>query len=86
MYRVKWRPRAEASFLSLAKREQEAIARRIDTLAHTPGPRGCVKMSGYEKTYRIRAGHYRIVYEIHDDVLIVLVVRVGHRRDVYRAE
>jgi mRNA interferase RelE/StbE len=43
-------------------------------------------MSGYEKTYRIRAGWYRIVYEVHDDVLVVLVVRVGHRRDVYRAE
>jgi mRNA interferase RelE/StbE len=41
-------------------------------------------MSGWEKTWRIRVGDYRIIYEIHDDRLVILVVRVGHRGDVYR--
>ena len=45
-------------------------------------PRGCRKLSGFEQ-YRIRVGDYRVLYEIEDDVLRVLVVKVGHRRDVY---
>lgn len=70
------------------KRLPAEAARRVDTailsLADNPRPHGCRKMSGYKDTYRTRAGEYRIIYEIHDDVLVVLVVRIGHRRDVYR--
>ena len=55
---------------------------RIRSLADDPRPPGSLKRSGEEK-YRIRQGDYRILYEIEDDVLIVVVVRIGHRRDVY---
>lgn len=64
---------------------QERIQRHIDALATEPRPPGCVKMSGIERTYRIRVGDYRIIYEIRDNVLIVLVLRIGHRREAYRA-
>ena len=59
------------------------ILQRIRALASNPRPPGCEKLSGLER-YRVRQGVYRIVYEIEDDRLIVLVVKVGHRRDVYR--
>jgi mRNA interferase RelE/StbE len=59
------------------------IMQRIRTLADDPRPAGCEKLSGQER-YRVRQGVYRIVYEIEDDKLTVLVVKVGHRRDVYR--
>ena len=59
------------------------ILTRIEALADNPRPPGCEKLSGLPR-YRIRQGLYRIVYEIQDDVLLVLVVKVGHRRDVYR--
>jgi len=59
------------------------ILQRIRALASDPRPPGCEKLSGLER-YRVRQGVYRIVYEIEDDRLIVLVVKVGHRRDVYR--
>ena len=59
------------------------ILDRIRALADDPRPSGCEKLSGLER-YRIRQGAYRIVYEVSDHKLIVLVVKIGHRRDVYR--
>jgi len=56
----------------------------IDLLAQTPRPPGCVAMTGEQHAYLVRVGDYRIVYEVFDDRLIVQVVRIGHRRDVYR--
>ena len=64
-------------------KDRRRIVERIAALAHNPRPSGCEKLSGEEK-YRVRQGDYRILYEIVDDQLIVTVVRVGHRRDVYK--
>jgi mRNA interferase RelE/StbE len=58
---------------------------RIGLLAEDPRPAGCEKLTSQER-YRVRAGDYRIVYSIDDDVLTVRVVKVGHRREVYRPE
>ncbi len=65
------------------KQEVKRIMQRIRSLADDPRPAGCEKLSGAER-YRVRQGAYRIIYEIEDDRLTVLVVRIGHRRDVYR--
>lgn len=67
----------------------EAGARRrirlaIDGLAEAPRPSGCKKLSASENAYRIRVGDYRVLYEIEDRRLVVLVVRVAHRREAYR--
>lgn len=56
----------------------------IDALAETPRPNGCKKLSATENAYRIRVGDYRVLYEIEDRRLVVLVVRVAHRREAYR--
>jgi len=60
-----------------------AILKRIQSLADDPRPPGCEKLSAQER-YRVRQGVYRILYEIQDQELVVTVVKVGHRRDVYR--
>lgn len=64
------------------------VARRLDaailSLADNPRPSGCVKLSGQAGLWRIRVGDYRVVYEIRDRQLIVMVVSVAHRREVYR--
>jgi len=65
------------------KKERQRIIRRIGQLAEDPRPPGSKKLSGNDK-YRVRQGSYRIVYSITDNELIVVVVKVGHRKNVYR--
>lgn len=65
------------------RKDRRRIAGRIGKLAGDPRPPGCQKLSG-QNTYRVRQGQYRIIYTINDDRLVVTVVKVGHRRDVYR--
>ncbi len=64
--------------------DRARIMRKIATLADHPRPRGVEKLAGFDNHYRIRQGNYRIIYRIEDRQLIVVVVRVGHRREVYR--
>jgi mRNA interferase RelE/StbE len=65
------------------KKERQRIIQRIGQLAKDPRPTGSKKLSGHDR-YRIRQGSYRIVYSIEDNELVVVVVKVGHRKDVYR--
>ncbi len=65
------------------KEDRRKVVRRIQALADDPRPPGCGKLSGRD-WYRVRQGWYRVVYTVDDAVRVVLVVKVGHRRDVYR--
>jgi mRNA interferase RelE/StbE len=65
------------------KKERQRIIRRIGQLADDPRPTGSKKLSGHNR-YRIRQGTYRIVYGIEDKELVVMVVKIGHRKDIYR--
>ena len=67
----------------IPKKDVQRILKTIQTLAHTPRPPQSKKLSGEEK-YRLRCGAYRVLYEIKDENLIICVVRVRHRKDVYR--
>lgn len=83
-YAITFRPSATRELRGLPKDVLRRIAKAIDALADTPRPPGVKKLQGSDDTYRIRVGDYRIVYEIRDAELRVLVVRVAHRGDVYR--
>jgi mRNA interferase RelE/StbE len=63
---------------------QRQLINNIRALAENPRPPHCKKLKGFEETYRIRSGNYRIVYTIKEKILIVFVVRVAHRKDIYR--
>ena len=82
-YRLAFRASVAKDLRPLSKKDVARILRRFDQLAENPRGPGCEKLSGQDR-YRIRQGDYRIVYEIRDDVLAVVVVKVGHRREVYR--
>jgi mRNA interferase RelE/StbE len=83
-YRVFIKPSAAKELEAVGtKTDRRRLVRCIAALADDPRPPGCQKLSGSEK-YRVRRGRYRIVYAIADQDLVVWVVRVGHRRDVYR--
>jgi mRNA interferase RelE/StbE len=83
-YHVEIARRAVKALAALPRQDQQRIRAAIDLLANDPRPPGCKKLAGDELAYRVRTGDYRIIYDIHDDRLVVQVVRVGHRRDVYR--
>ncbi len=66
------------------KKDRQRVVKRISELAGDPRPRGCQKLSGEHERYRVRQGRYRVVYAIDDEAFLVEVVKVGHRKDVYR--
>jgi mRNA interferase RelE/StbE len=84
MYRIHFAGRAERAFRKLSPEVQRRLDPAILALAANPRPPGCLKFSGPDSLWRIRVGDYRIVYQIQDAVVLILVVNVGHRRDIYR--
>ncbi|WP_411814340.1 type II toxin-antitoxin system RelE family toxin [Dehalococcoides mccartyi] len=84
MYRIELRRKAQQDLDKLPKKDFEAVIETIKELANIPRPKGIekLKVSGL---WRIRQGNYRIVYAIDDKESLVTIVRVGHRREIYRA-
>ncbi len=83
-YTVEFSRHAARALRKLPHAIQDNIKIRLRELEVNPRPLDAVKMKGYDRAFRIREGDYRIVYEVHDRVLLVLVLRVGHRKEVYR--
>ncbi|NUN98856.1 MAG: type II toxin-antitoxin system RelE/ParE family toxin [Candidatus Omnitrophica bacterium] len=83
-YSVEFTEAARKAFLRLPAGVKAKIGSSIDSLGSNPRPRGCKKLRGEESMYHVRVGDYRNVYEIRDRVLLVLILRIGHRREVYR--
>jgi len=82
-YKLYFRQSVEKDLRTIPKKDLQKILLRIQSLAIDPRPQGCEKLTGQER-YRIRQGCYRIVYSIQDAECTVWVVRVGHRKDIYR--
>jgi mRNA interferase RelE/StbE len=82
-YKIFFKRSVEKDFKSIPKKDLKRILDRIEILAEDPRPSGSEKLTGQER-YRVRQGLYRIVYSIQDNVLTVWIVKVGHRKDVYR--
>lgn len=82
-YKIEIKKSAVKELNNLPRNDLKKITQKIQELADNPRPQGCKKLAGEEK-YRIRSGNYRILYMIEDDILIIYVVKTGHRRDVYR--
>jgi mRNA interferase RelE/StbE len=83
-YTVRLRPAARGQLKGLDREARRRVAVRIDELAEQPRPPDARPLSGVPGVLRIRVGDFRVLYEVADDVLEVLVIRLGHRRDVYR--
>ena len=84
-YRVLIKPSAAKEIEAVdQKKDRQRIVARIFALADEPRPVGCEKLAGESDRYRVRVGRYRVVYSVADAELLVLVVRVADRKDVYR--
>ena len=84
MYEIHYRRSVKSDLKSLPRDVRIAVVGQILSLKNNPRPRGHTKISGFENTFRIRKGVYRIVYSVDKNKLIVIIIRVGHRKDVYK--
>ena len=82
-YKLFIKPSAAKEIEALPKKDRLRVVHRIQELSEDPRPPGSEKLSGHDK-YRVRQGQYRIVYSISDEELVICVVKVGHRKEVYR--
>jgi len=83
-YRIEVSATAERQIRRLPHPDQIRVLRVIQALSADPRPPGCRKLSGYDDVFRVRIGRYRVLYSIEDRRLIVIVLKVGDRKDVYR--
>ena len=84
-YRLRFLPKAEKQLAAIRDRRLRLpLERAIQTLAEEPRPAGCIKLVGYVDEWRIRVGDWRVIYRIDDGMLVVLVVTLGPRGEVYR--
>lgn len=82
-YEVEITPAAKRQIKKLTKSIQQLIVKRLEELVETPRPPGVLKMETEENLYRVRVGDYRIIYQVQDRMLLIVVVKVGHRGNVY---
>jgi mRNA interferase RelE/StbE len=83
-YSVELTRTAEKQLRRIAKRDRIRVVEAIQGLADRPRPQGARKLQGYDDVYRIRVGQYRVVYEIVENRVLVIVLKVGHRKDIHR--
>ena len=83
-YSIEFRPAVLKSIKRFPKRELRRIKKKIDSLAEDLPDPATTKMKGNNTFHKIRSGDYRIVYEIHEHRLVILVVKIGHRKDIYK--
>ncbi len=83
-YIIEFRPAVLKSVKRFPKRDLVKIKKKIDDLSENVPDPAMAKMKGNNPFHKVRSGDYRIIYEIHDDKLVILVVKIGHRKDVYK--
>jgi mRNA interferase RelE/StbE len=83
-YDIEVSARAEKQLSKLERRDQLRLLRVIQALGSEPRPAGCRKLSGYDDMYRLRSGIFRIIYSVEEHRVIVVILKLGQRRDVYR--
>lgn len=83
-YRIEVKRSAAKTLKKIPKASRKRIVEKIDSLAESPPNPDTTKMKGNNPFHKVRVGDYRIVYEIQEDVLVILVVKIGHRKDIYR--
>jgi mRNA interferase RelE/StbE len=84
MYEIVLLEKAISELYKLPQKEADKIVARIDKLQENPYPKGCKKLQGYDEVYRVRQGNYRILYEVRVKQLIIQIIKIGSRKDVYR--
>ena len=83
-YTITWRKSTKKDLRKIPEAHVREVVQAVEALAENPFPIGSTKLKGTQNVHRVRVGNYRVIYEIHGAVLVIEVMRVGHRKDVYR--
>ncbi|MDD5224064.1 MAG: type II toxin-antitoxin system RelE/ParE family toxin [bacterium] len=83
-YKIEVSATAEKQLRNISRSDQVRVVNAIIKLAENPCPRGCRKLAGYDDVYRIRVGFYRVIYSVDRLQIIIAVLKIGHRKDIYR--
>jgi mRNA interferase RelE/StbE len=83
-YEIEISRTAEKQLKGLPKNDQRRLVKSIMALGDDPRPRGSRKLSGYDDVFRVRVGRYRVLYSVDDEHIIVIILKIGYRRDAYR--
>ena len=83
-YKIEWKASALKELKRLDRKIIPRIISVVESLANNPFPSGVRKLQGAEKTYRIRSGNYRVIYEVIQERIVIVIVRIRHRKDAYR--
>lgn len=83
-FRLEWKRVALKELKTLPPDTVRRLVSAVESLAENPYPEGCKKLAGSQHTYRIREGSYRVLYNVLTDLVLVEIVKIGHRKDVYR--
>lgn len=84
-YQIRISATAEKQLKAIPSRDRQRIVDSILALSVVPFPRGAKKLTGYDDTYRVRVGNYRVIYIVDGKVITITVLKIGHRKDVYRS-
>ncbi|WP_456324618.1 type II toxin-antitoxin system RelE family toxin [Desulfonauticus submarinus] len=84
MYKIEWKHSARKELKKIKKSDISKIIQAVENLSLNPYPPGTRKLHGCEQLYRIRIGKYRIVYSINNKILLIEIIRIGHRKNIYR--
>lgn len=83
-YKIEFTRAADKQLEDISKAEVLKLSKRIEKLASNPFPQGYEKLKGFDEIYRVRQGDYRILYSVFEERLIILILKIGHRKEVYR--
>ena len=83
-FQIEWKRSAAKELKKIPRQLIPRILDEVEALASNPFPRGVIKLTGSDRTYRVRVGDYRVIYTVEESILLVEIIRVRHRRDAYR--
>lgn len=83
-YKIVWKKSALKDLYKIRKEAISRIIKAVELLTSNPFPSGVKKLSGSERTYRLRVGNYRVIYEVDENILTIQIIRVRHRKSAYR--
>ena len=84
LYKIEWKQSARKEIEKLGKKAILRIIQHVEKLAENPLPIGSRKLHGADHTYRLRVGNYRVIYSLYSEILTIEIIKVGHRKEVYR--